>query len=61
MIQSVIEVIIESGFQVVGWVVLKAVTFGRYRGFQPEDVLVEGSLGLATVAVVGYGGYRLMF
>jgi hypothetical protein len=61
MVQSIVETIIESGFQAVGWVVLKAATFGRYRGFQPEDMHIEGGVGLATVAMLGYGGYRLLF
>ena len=61
MIQALIEGVLETGLQAIGWAVLKVVTFGRYQGFQPEDVLVEGSVGLGTVFVVCYGGYRLMF
>ena len=57
MIQSIIEVIIENGFQAIGWAVLKIVTLGRYRGFTPDDMLLEGALGLATVLVAGYGIY----
>ena len=40
---------------------MKAVTFGRYRGFQPEDILFEGTLGFVTLVAVGYGVYRLIF
>jgi hypothetical protein len=58
MIQSIIEVIVEYGFQAVGWAVLKAVTLGRYQGFTPDETLREGALGLATVMAVGYGIYR---
>jgi hypothetical protein len=53
--------IIDCGLQGVGWGVMKAVTFGRYRGFQPEDVLFEGLVGFATVSAAGYGAYRLLF
>ncbi len=58
MIQSIIEVIIEYGFQSVGWAVLKVVTLGRYQGFTQDDMLREGALGLATVLVAGYALYR---
>ena len=59
MLQSLVETIIESGLQVIGWAVLKSITFGRYRGFQPADTLREGAVGLAALAAVGYGVYRL--
>ena len=58
MLQSIIEVVIEYGFQTVGWAVLKVATFGRYQGFRTDDMLREGALGLATVLVVGYAIYR---
>ena len=58
MIQSIIQVIIESGFQAVGWAVLKIVTLGRYQGFTSDDMVGEGALGLATVLAVGYAIYR---
>ncbi len=61
MIQAAIETLFDVGFQAIGWAVLKGVTFGRYRGFQPEDILFEGTLGSATFALVCYGGYRLVF
>jgi hypothetical protein len=60
MLQSLIETIIESGLQAIGWAVLKVVTFGRYRGFQPEDMVREGAVGLAALAAVGYGLFRLL-
>ena len=60
MIQGLIETIIENGFQAVGWAVLKLLTLGRYQGFESEDMLREGALGLATVLGVGYGIYRLV-
>ena len=42
----------------VGWAVLKVVTLGRYRGFRDGDVLVEGSLGLVTIAACCFLVYR---
>jgi hypothetical protein len=61
MIQAVIETIFDVGFQGIGWAVLKGITFGRYRGFQPEDLHLEGTVGFATVALVCYGVYWLLF
>lgn len=61
MLESLAGIVIDSGLQTVGWAVMKAVTFGRYRGFQPEDILFEGTLGFVTLAAVGYGVYRLIF
>lgn len=61
MIQAVIETIFDVGFQGIGWAVLKGITFGRYQGFQPEDILIEGTLGFATVALACYGVYWLVF
>ena len=42
----------------VGWAVLKVVTLGQYRGFRDGDVLVEGSLGLVTIAASCFLVYR---
>lgn len=53
--------LIDSGLQGIGWGVMKAVTFGRYRGFRPEDIVFEGLLGFATLSLVCYVGYRLLF
>ena len=61
MLEFVFHVVISTGLQAIGWAVLKVVSFGRYRGFQPEDVALEGSLGFATLAVVGYGAYLWFF
>ena len=61
MLELLASGLINSGLQGVGWGVMKAVTFGRYRGFQPEDILFEGLLGFATLALVCYGAYRLLF
>ncbi len=56
--QWFIEVIVEQGFQAVGWAVLKVVTFGRYQGYTREDLLPEGALGFAVVLAVAYAIYR---
>jgi hypothetical protein len=61
MLESLAAIVLDSGLQTVGWAVMKAVTFGRYRGFQPEDILFEGTLGFVTLAAVGCGVYRLIF
>ena len=61
MLESLAAIVIDSGLQTVGGAVMKAVTFGRYRGFQPEDILFEGTLGFVTLVAVGYGVYRLIF
>ena len=61
MLELLANSVIDCGLQGIGWGVLKAVTFGRYRGFQPEDILFEGGLGFVTVALVCYGAYRFLF
>jgi hypothetical protein len=61
MLEMLASIIIDSGLQSVGWGVLKAVSFGRYRGFQPEDVVLEATLGFITLAVAGYCVYRWLF
>lgn len=61
MLDGLAGAIIDTGLQAVGWAVLKTVTLGRYQGFQPEDVLIEATLGFATIALVGYGFYRWVF
>ena len=61
MLELLATGLIDSGFQAVGWGVMKGVTFGRYRGFRPEDILFEGLLGFATLMLVGYGAFRLLF
>lgn len=61
MLELLAKIIIDTGLQAVGWGVLKGVSFGRYRGFQPEDVALEATLGFITLSVVGYGVYRWLF
>jgi len=60
MLQFIVETILESGLQAIGWVVLKGVTLGRYRGFQPTDMLHEGAIGLAVMAALGYSFYQVL-
>lgn len=61
MVETVFGVIVHSGFQALGWAALKVVTAGRYQGFQPEDILVEGTLGFVITAGVLYGVYQILF
>ena len=61
MLDGLAGIIIDSGLQGVGWAVLKGITLGRYRGFRPEDVLLEATLGFTTLSLVGYGFYRWLF
>ena len=59
MLQSIVENVIDVGLQGLGWVVMKGLSFGRYRGFRSGDALFEGSVGLGTILALGYGAYRL--
>jgi hypothetical protein len=61
MLECFFGVVIEGGLRTIGWAVLKVVTFGRYRGFKPDDLVLEGSVGVASLALVGYGVYRWFF
>ena len=61
MLELLAKIITDTGLQAVGWGAMKAVSFGRYRGFQPEDVVLEATFGFITLAVVGYGVYRWVF
>jgi hypothetical protein len=60
MLELLAKIVIDTGLQAVGWGVLKGVSFGRYRGFQPEDVLLEATLGFVTLSVAAYGIYCWM-
>jgi hypothetical protein len=57
MLQAIAECVIDYGLQGVGWAVLKMVTFGRYRGFRTQDLLVEGSVGVLTLAGITWVAY----
>ncbi len=61
MLELLASIIIDTGLRTVGWGVMKVVSFGRYRGFQPEDVLLEATLGFITLSVAGYCVYRWLF
>ncbi len=57
MIEVIVESVVEFVPRAIGWSVLKLVTLGRYRGFRDEDRLVEGAVGLLTIAAACYGLY----
>jgi hypothetical protein len=57
MLNGIIEFVIETGLQAIGWGVLKLISLGRYRGFQQEDALFEGAVGLGTLLAAGYAVY----
>jgi hypothetical protein len=61
MLDSIASVVIDTGLRAVGWAVMKGVSFGWYRGFQPEDVVLEATLGFITLSAVGHGVYRWFF
>ena len=50
VLEGIVRVAIEDGIRVIGRVVLKTATFGRYRGGGNSTLLVEGAIGLVTVA-----------
>lgn len=60
MLELLAGIAIDTGLQAVGWGVLKVVSFGRYSGFQPEDLLLEATIGFMTLCAAGYGVYRLL-
>jgi hypothetical protein len=61
VLELLASIIIDSGLQAVGWGVIKVVSFGRYRGFQPENVVLEATVGFITLFAVGYGVYGWLF
>jgi hypothetical protein len=48
--EGIIRVAIEDGIRVVGLLVLKLVTVGRYRSEGRSTLLVEGAVGLLAIA-----------
>lgn len=51
--------IIEELIRWVGYVALRVVTFGRYRGGGRDDRLPEGAVGLGVLVAVTYVSYAL--
>ena len=51
MLEHIVVSAVEFLPRLAGWSFLKVVTLGRYRGFRSEDLLLEGSLGLALIAL----------
>jgi hypothetical protein len=39
---------------------MKAVSFGRYQGFRPEDIVFEGLMGFVTLSLVCFGAFWLL-
>lgn len=48
------QAVIEETIRLVGLVLLRVLSLGRYRGGKETDRLAEGALGLATLAVATY-------
>jgi hypothetical protein len=51
-VQLIIEEIVAFVPRALGWLTLKLVTLGRYRGFGKDDLLLEGGIGLAAIATM---------
>lgn len=51
--------LIEEFIRGIGYVSLRAMTFGRYRGGGRDDRLPEGAVGLAVVAALLYVTYAI--
>ena len=52
VLEDVVRILIEDGIRAVGIVVLKIVTFGRYRSEGQSTWLVEGGVGLLVIAAI---------
>jgi hypothetical protein len=50
--------LIETVVRFVGWLVLTVVTLGRYRSRGQRDLLVEGAIGLLSIALALAAVYR---
>jgi hypothetical protein len=50
VLEDIVRVLIEDGVRVVGLVVLKVITLGRYRSGGRSMLLVEGAIGLVAIA-----------
>jgi hypothetical protein len=60
-VSEIVQEIIEQGLRLIGLVILKLVTLGRYRA--PEVTAsfgFEGVIGLATVAAARWTSCRLL-
>jgi hypothetical protein len=49
--------VLEDLVRLTGWVLLKALTCGRYQSTGPSAILVEGASGLLAIA----GGFWALF
>ena len=59
MLTAIVESAIEYGPRLLGLVVLKALTLGRYRRSGRDVAVVEGAAGFAAVAAICAVGYWL--
>ena len=50
--------LIEDGVRLVGWLALKALTLGRYRGRDESDRLLQGTIGLLLIAGILWATYK---
>lgn len=50
--QLIIETLVEFVPRATGWVALKVLTLGRYRGWGRDDLLTEGAVGLVVITGV---------
>ena len=53
------QTVIEEAIRWIGYLVLRIVTLGWYRGGKPADQLPEGAIGLVTLALVTYLAFTL--
>lgn len=51
--QDLIETLVRS----IGWLLLKIVTFGRYRNDRASDAVVEAAVGLVSIGAVMWLAY----
>lgn len=61
VLEDVARFLIEDGIRAVGIVVLKIVTFGRYRSEGPSTWLLEGGVGLLVIAAILVAVLRWMW
>jgi hypothetical protein len=47
-----VQHVVEDLVRLVGWVMLKAFTGGRYKSDRGTGLLLEGSVGLMVIALV---------
>ena len=53
------QAVVEEAIRWIGYLVLRIVTLGWYRGGKAGDQLPEGAIGLVTLALVTYLAFTL--